>query len=433
MKLKRYSLVLLIATLSFNAVAQPAEQFVKVIVAPDRADWTYKAGEPVKFTITVLKDGNVVKNVPVKYEAGPEKMDPVKKDSLVLKDGRLTVDMPGMKAPGFLRCSVTAFLNGKEYRYWSTAAIDPLKIQPTVTDPADFNSFWDSSKKALATIPMDSRVTLMPERSTDLVNVYHVSFQNINNSRVYGILCVPTKPGKYPAILRVPGAGIRPYSGDVRNAAKGFITLEIGIHGIPVNLPAEVYSNLGSGALSGYQYFNLDSRDRYYYKRVYTGCVRANDFIDSLPQYDGSNLAVTGGSQGGALSIITAALDSRVKYLAAFYPALSDMTGYIQNRAGGWPHLLDKNNERFNNKKDKLSVIPYYDVVNFAKRLKVPGFYSWGFNDNVCPPTSMYAAYNVIDAPKTLFLAVETAHWTYPEQNEKAEEWLLGKLRGQKK
>lgn len=65
--------------------------------------------------------------------------------------------------------------------------------------------------------------------------------------------------------------------------------------------------------------------DHYYYKRVYMGCVRAVDFIYSLPEFDGKNLAVNGGSQGGALSIITAGLDNRIKYLAAFYPALSDL------------------------------------------------------------------------------------------------------------
>jgi hypothetical protein len=62
--------------------AQPAEQFIKVIVAPDHPDWTYAPGEKVKFNITILQNGNALKNTVVKYETGPEKMDPVKKDSL---------------------------------------------------------------------------------------------------------------------------------------------------------------------------------------------------------------------------------------------------------------------------------------------------------------------------------------------------------------
>ncbi|MDX1938059.1 MAG: acetylxylan esterase, partial [Flavihumibacter sp.] len=93
---------------------------------------------------------------------------------------------------------------------------------------------------------------------------------------------------------------------------------------------------------------------------------------------------------------------------------------------------FDKNNLAFNNKKDKIETAGYYDVVNFARRIRVPGMYSWGFNDEVCPPTSMYAAYNVIKAEKLLYLSLETGHWTYPEQREKMNNWLIEKLNGTK-
>jgi cephalosporin-C deacetylase-like acetyl esterase len=277
---------------------------------------------------------------------------------------------------------------------------------------------------------MDAKMTLMPERCTEKTNVYHVNLQNYRlGSRLYGLLCVPKKEGKYPALLQVPGAGVRAYGGDIATAEKGVITFQIGIHGVPVDMNPTVYTDLGAGPLSGYFNYNMDDKDRFYYKRVYLGCVRANDFLTSLPQYDGINLAVTGGSQGGALSIITTSLDSRVKSLGAFYPALSDVTGYLFDRAGGWPHYFDKANRSANEKKDKISTLSYYDVVNFARRVKVPGYYSWGYNDETCPPTSMYAAYNVISAPKELYLALDTGHWTYPEQGEKMSAWLLGRLK----
>ncbi len=418
---------------SFNtSYAQPPEQYVKVIVAPDHSDWIYTAGEKVKFTITVLQNGNPVKNAVIKYEIGPEKMDPIKKDSLSLGNGSLVVDAGTMKDPGFLRCIATTTINNKNYRGLATAAFAPLQITPTVGQPADFTAYWQRAKDELAKIPMDARMTLLPERCTETVNVYHVNLQNFRvGTRLYGILCVPKKEGKYPAILQVPGAGARQYTGDIANAEKGFITFQIGIHGIPVNMDAGVYTNLMAGPIAGYWNYNLDDKDRYYYKRVYLGCVRANDFIVSLPQYDGKNLGVIGGSQGGALSIVTAALDPRVQYLAAYYPALSDMTGYLNKRAGGWPHLFDKNNLAFNNKKEKIETVGYYDVVNFARQLKIPGYYSYGFNDEVCPPTSMYASYNVITSPKELLIVQETGHWTYPEQTDKVNSWLLARLKGQ--
>ena len=421
--------VSLLTIFSFS-YAQPVEQMIKVIVAPDHADWAYATGEKVKFTITVLQNGNLVKNAVVKYEFGAEKMDAVKKDSLVLAGGTLSLDGGTMKEPGFLRCIATTTINNKTYRGLGTAAFDPQLIKPTVANPADFTTYWDQAKADLAKVPIDARMTLLPERCTENVNVYHVNLQNFRGgSRLYGILCIPKKEGKYPAILRVPGAGARPYNGDIATAEKGFITLEIGIHGVPVNLDVSVYNNMMAGSVAGYWNYNLDDKDRYYYKRVYLGCVRANDFLVSLPQFDGVNLGVTGGSQGGALSIVTAGLDSRVKYLAAFYPALSDVTGYLKGRAGGWPHLFDKNNLAFNNKKEKIETAGYYDVVNFARLIKVPGIYSWGFNDETCPPTSMYASYNVITSPKELFLAQETGHWTYPEQTEKLNSWLAAKLK----
>jgi cephalosporin-C deacetylase-like acetyl esterase len=425
------ALLLYLFLFSFCVHAQPTEKYVKVIVAPDRDNWTYKTGEKVKFTLTVLQNGNPLRDVNVNYEIGPEKMTPAKKESVTLSKGSITVDGGTMKSAGFLRCIATVQVDGQEYRGLATAGFDPLAISPTVESPADFLKFWDEAKAENSKIPMDAEMTLMPERCTEKVNVYHVSLQNFRNrSRVYGILCMPKKEGKYPALLKVPGAGIRPYYGDVATAEQGIITFEIGIHGIPVNLDPEVYGDLAAGALSGYQYFNLDHRDRYYYKRVYMGCVRANDFLVSLPQFDGENLGVSGGSQGGALSIITAALDSRVKYLAAFYPALSDVTGYLHGRAGGWPHTFDKNNLPYNNLKEEQETIKYYDVVNFARQVKVPGYYSWGFNDETCPPTSMYAAYNVIKAPKELSLALETGHWTYPEQRERFNNWITSKLLG---
>lgn len=289
-------------------------------------------------------------------------MDPIKEGPLTLQEGKASITADGMKMPGFLRCEVFATIDGKEYRGLGTAAFEPEKIQPTVQMPTDFEAFWAKEKAELAKIPMDPRMIHIPERSTETVDVYHVNFQNVKNSRIYGVLTVPKGDGKYPAILQVPGAGIRPYSGDLGKAGRGAITLQIGIHGIPIDMAPEVYANLTSGALNGYWNFNISDKDLYYYRRVYLGCIRAVDFLVSLPQYDGQNLGIQGGSQGGALAIVTAALDPRINYLTAMYPALSDMTGYLHGRAGGWPHVFAGNNlQNFNNPKT-LETIGYYDV-----------------------------------------------------------------------
>lgn len=404
--------------------AQPAQQYVNVVVTPDHDNWVYKKGEKVAFFVQVLKHDTPVKGAEISYKIGPEKMDPVKTGNLTLKDGTGTIKGGTMKTPGFLRCHVKVTVDDHKYSNFATAAFDPEKIEPTAVLPEDFHEFWQKNLEDLKKVPVEAKVTLMPERCTEKVNVYHVNIANISG-RVYGILCVPKAAGKYPALLQVPGAGARPYYGITDIASKGFITLQIGIHGVPVDMEREVYINMMDGPIYRYWESNMDDKDRYYYKRVYLACVRSVDYIFSLPDFDGEHIAVFGGSQGGALSIVTASLDKRIKYLASYYPALCDLTGYLHGRTGGWPHLFK---DPFTNKPEKIKTSGYYDVVNFARDISVPGIYCFGYNDNVCPPTSIYAAYNQINAPKTILISHDSRHWVYPEFSEKVHEWLLGKF-----
>ena len=415
-----------VSLLFFCMTLMAAETPVKITVTADHADWVYNLNENVKFKVAVTQNGVLLNNVKISYEIGPEKMTPVLKQTVNLENGQLEIDGGSMQVAGFLRCTVKAKIQEINYEGKATAAFNPDKIEPTTTLPTDFNQFWDNAKAENAKIPLDAQMTLLVNKCTDKVNVYQINVQNCKiGMRVYGILCVPKAPGKYPALLQVPGAGVRPYSGYVGMAEKGIITLQIGIHGIPVTLDSVVYANLRYGALDGYNTYNLDNKDEYYYKHVYLGCVRAIDFINTLPEYDGHSLAVAGGSQGGALAIVTTALDKRVKCVSSFYPALCDVTGYLHGRAGGWPHAFNKPSFVTN---QKVETSKYYDVVNFAKQLTVPGFYAFGFNDESCPPTSTYSAYNSITAPKTLLIAKEMGHASTTEQQNKSNEFLYKQL-----
>jgi len=429
MKLNFYFSVFLALSLYCNLDAQPRVELVKVIVTPNHDDWTYKVDEQAEFTITALKNNVPLKGIEIKYTIQPDPgyriMEVWDQGTLVLKNEPIKIKSKKFDRPGFLRCTAIVEIDGKKYSSYATAGFSPEKILPTTNLPHDFTSFWDKGKDDLSKVPVNPVLTLMPERCTNKVNVYHVQLDNIDG-KIYGILCTPKKEGKYPAILHVPGAGVRPYYGEVAEAEQGFISFTIGIHGIPVNLDQSVYDNLRAGALKNYWGIHLDDKDNAYFRRVYLGCVRAIDFMSDLDNFDGENIGVTGGSQGGALSIVAASLDSRIKYLAAFYPALSDLTGFLHGRAGGWPQIFT---DGFTNKPEKIETSKYYDVVNFARFVKVPGWYSWGYNDNVCPPTSMYAAYNVLTAEKELHVFHETQHWTFPEQFEWRDKWLFGKLK----
>jgi len=406
--------------------SQPKPQDLTGGLSLDHEDWIYKAGEKVFVSGTVKYKGQPVDQVKIKYEIGPEMLPAVIKDSLMTTDGRFKISAGTSHQPGFLRCVINMEYEGKQYREVITAAFDPYAIQPTVKLPNDFMSFWEEAIADNRKLPLDPQMTLLKDRSTDEVDVYEISFQNYKpGSRIYGILCVPKAPGRYPAIFNPPGAGIHKIKGSPETAKEGIITLQIGIHGIPLNMEESEYKKLANTTFKRYRIEGMNDRDTYYFKRVYLGCVRAIDFIYTLPQFDGENIAAMGGSQGGALTLVTTALDSRIKYLAAYAPALSDLTGYIHGRAGGWPHMFK--NERFRTP-NAIHSLQYYDAVNFAKHIRVPGLYSWGFNDETTPPTTMFSVYNSIGAPKELFIEKIAGHWYSRAQIAKRTSWLQGKL-----
>jgi cephalosporin-C deacetylase-like acetyl esterase len=430
--MKNISLIFLFSILFFvTASAQNSPAPIKLIdfvLTPNERDWNYELNQNASVQVTVLQYGVPMNDVSITYELGPEMLPAEKKGSMVLKNGQGKIDLGTCRKPGFRQLVVKTEHNGRSYSSMVKLAFAPSKIEPTVPMPDDFNKFWETAKAEASKVPIDEILTPLPEYSTSTVDVFLVNLQNYKKGqRLYGYLCKPKKVGKYPVLFTPPGAGIKPTAPFTAYADQGFISFSIEIHGISPMLDAVSYKNI-SNAFGEYWLNKLEDRDNYYYKSVYLGCVRAIDYLCSLPEWDGTNVAVTGGSQGGALAIVTAALDKRVKCLAAFYPALSDMTGYLHGRAGGWPHLLSPRFQAITNTPEKLKTLSYYDVVNFARNITVPGFYSWGYNDNTCPPTSIYAAINTIKAPKTIVITPISGHWRFEETNTESIEWIKDQL-----
>ena len=402
---------------------------IVVTVQPDHQDWTYKTGEKATFTVNVLRSGTLLDNVSIDYAAGPEMYQDVKR-SLTLKDG--TLKLTGtMKQPGFYRVDVTAHVNGKDYRGACGAAFAPEQLLPSTVMPDDFSDFWQNSINEGRNTPLEPTKRLLPERCTKDVNVYEVSFNNMKwGSRTYGILCVPVKEGKYPALLRVPGAGVRPYGGDIYTASQGAVTLEIGIHGISVTMEQGVYDNLNNGALSGYWEFGMDNRDKSYYKHVILGCIRALDYIEQYTPWNGKECGVTGSSQGGFLSLATAGLDKRITFYAPVHAALCDHTNSFRGIACGWPHYFYGSRESGVSMR-KIETSRYYDGVNFARLItdKQEGWFSFGYNDDVVPPTTAWATYNIVTGPKEISPYRATWHFWFQEQWDEWENWLLKQMK----
>lgn len=416
--MRRLVILLMALTMLSPLSAQIKGNNIVVTITPDHKDWNYKAGETANFVVNVLKSGTLLDNAKVDIEAGPV-MYPDAKKSVTLKEG--SIKWSGkMTTPGFYRITATAHVGGKDYRGLCTAAFSPEKLRPYCKEPKDFDEFWSKALSEARKNDLNPTRRLLPERCTKDENVYEVSYVNDNaNSRMYGILSVPVKPGKYPALLRVPGAGVRPYSGDTYTAPGKCIVLEIGIHGIPVTMQQSIYDDLRNAALNNYWEVNLAEPNKNYYKRVVTGAVRGVDFIASLPEWDGKAIGVTGSSQGGFLSLATAALDKRITFLGVVHDAMCDFEAEMHNVGGGWPHYFYWDMKNGTNKEllnMKVEGARYYDGVNFARRVTQPGWYSFGYNDEVVPPTSSYSTYNIIKAPKTLSVYQMTGHYWYQEQ-----------------
>lgn len=403
--------------LSAAAENYPYRSDVLWVTVPDHADWLYKTGEKAKIEVQFYKYGIPQDGVEVLYELGGDMMPSDTKGTVKLKNGKAVISMGTMKEPGFRDCRLTAKLGGKTYSHHIKVGFSPEKLQPYTQLPSDFNEFWNKTKAEAARFPLTYTKEYVEKYSTDKIDCYLIRLQlNKQNQCIYGYLFYPKAEGKYPVVLCPPGAGIKTIKGPMRHkyyAEEGCIRFEIEIHGLNPELDEDTFGEISrafSSRENGYLVNGLDSRENYYMKRVYLACVRSIDLLTSLPEWDGKNVIVQGGSQGGALALITAGLDKRVTVCVANHPALSDMAGYKAGLAWGYPHLF-KNTVDMDTPA-KMKTLAYYDVVNFAKQITVPVYMTWGFNDNTCPPTTSYIVYNVLNCPKEALITPVNEHWT---------------------
>lgn len=426
----------LILPLSFaSAENYPYRSDVLWVTVPNHADWIYKTGEKATVEVQFYKYGIPQDGVTVSYEIGGDMMPAETSGSVTLKQGKAVIPIGTMKEPGFRDCRMTATVDGKSYKHHVKVGFSPEKIKPYTQMPKDFKEFWDKNKAEAAKYPLTYTKELAKEYCTDKVDCYLVKLMlNSRGQSIYGYLFYPKNAtkGSCPVVLCPPGAGIKTIKEPLRHkyyAEEGCIRFEIEIHGLNPTMTAEEFkeiSNAFNGRENGYLNNGLENRDNYYMKRVYLGCVRSIDLLISLPEWDGKNVIVQGGSQGGALALITTGLDPRVTACVANHPALSDMAGYKAGRAGGYPHFFRTEGM---DTPEKLRTMAYYDVVNFVRLIKVPTYITWGYNDDVCPPTTSYAVYNTLDCPKEALITPINEHWTSNDTEYGQLQWILKHLK----
>ena len=434
MNLKKLFVSMLFVLIAFSVQAEnyPYRSDILWVTVPDHADWLYRTGEQAKIEIQLYRYGIPQDGVEVSYTLGQELLLYERQGSVKLKNGRAVLSVGTMRNPGFLDCVLKADIAGKSCTHHVKIGFSPEKLRPYTQQPKDFVEFWNKAKSEAEQCPMAFTTKYVPEYSNEKVDCYLIKLQCYKKGQhVYGYLTRPKAKGKYPVVLCPPGAGVKTLKEPMRHrfyAEQGFIRLEMEIHGLNPELSPETFKDL-SASFGDYLLKGLDDSDNYYMKKVYLACVRAIDYLTSLDEWDGKNVIVQGGSQGGALALITAGLDSRVTLCVANHPALSDMAGYKAGRADGYPHFFTKLNDYRTDTPEKLQTMAYYDVVNFARQINIPVYLTWGYNDNTCPPTTSYIVYNTLTCPKEALITPINEHWVSETTEHTQLDWIKSKLK----
>jgi cephalosporin-C deacetylase-like acetyl esterase len=171
----------------------------------------------------------------------------------------------------------------------------------------------------------------------------------------------------------------------------------------------------------------LGDKDGYFYQGAYADCVRAVDFLVSRPEVDANRIGITGGSQGGGLSLATAALDPRIRLCAPDIPFLCDWRRYFRTTlmTDQWSEVdawIKADGSR--SLETTLRTMSYFDTLNLVDRIRCPVFMGVGLQDDVCPPATIFAVYNRITSSKEVRVYPEAQHWVGAPHDQERYRWI---------
>ena len=284
------------------------------------------------------------------------------------------------------------------------------KIQPALPRPEDFDAFWEAKLKDLADVAMNPKLD-PADAGKPNVDYFKITLDNIRGSHIRGQLARPKQGGKLPAMLIVQWAGVYPLQKGwvTSRAAEGWLVLNINAHDLPIDESEQFYKDQAAGPLKDYPAIGNDDRETSYFLRMYLSCYRAAQYLTERTDWDGRTLVVTGGSQGGLQSIVTAGLHPKISAALACVPAGCDLNGPVAGRMPGWPMWYWKTQGKDEAKVRRAA--GYYDVVNFASRVKCPVLIGVGLIDTTCPSPGVFAAYNQLQGPKEIVVLPVRRTW----------------------
>ena len=368
----------------------------------------YKLTGTIHYSIiSDFKDTITVWNEPLNVDALHQKI--AKIDKGILKPGfyQLNIDIQGEK------------LN---YSKVFVFGVNPEKINSPADRAPDFENFWQRAKLELATVDPQYRLIKQDSLSTGTHDVFLVEMQSLGNVLIRGWYTRPKAPGKYPAILQMQGLSSN-------NDVCLYPPENTAVFAINIRGHGNSCDDVNPG-FPGFLTYGLTDKDKYIYRGGFMDCVRAVDFLCSREEVDQRYIVVQGGSQGGALSFATAALDNqRIALCIPNIPFLSDYQDYF--KLVGWPANefvdFEKENQSFG-WAGIYNTLSYFDIKNLAGMIRCPVFMAIGLKDDCCPPHINFAAFNQVTAPKSYLAFPEAGHGLPNEYDEMVYDWRSKQL-----
>lgn len=283
------------------------------------------------------------------------------------------------------------------------AGVDIAKIRTAVPAPADLGAFWQRRKAALAKVEWAGRERLKEVPSANpKMTLYEFVLPCWGGKPATGYLALPRTPGKYAAQARFSGYGVswnckRSFRPPTK-ISDGLVQMWVNPHGVEMGRDEAYYQAARKAAQSnGYSHGfdpaqNADA-EKTYWAGVSARILRALEYLKSRPEWNGRELTVTGGSQGGMQAVWCAALDEAVTVCDIFIPWNCDIGGEtIGRNRGNWYVKW-------------VPALGYYDTANLGamipKTCRV-NVSQAGLGDYICPPTGVMAFYNGLKCPKRI-------------------------------
>jgi cephalosporin-C deacetylase len=292
------------------------------------------------------------------------------------------------------------------------------QYKPSLYREPDFDEFWDSTISEAVDQPFNAE--LFPyDLPAEGLQCYAVRFDGFKGGRIAGWYVRPTSRGKFPGICMYhgySGRGPRPLD-MIAYASQGMCVLSMDCRG--QNGQSQDAQVADEGHYSGWMTKGIRNPKQYYFRYVYADAVRALQLLARRDEVDESRIAVTGASQGGALSLAASALSDVPILSLPDVPFLCDFRRAISiTPAGPYPEIAGFIKQFPNLHEQALRTLSYCDNMNLAPRIKCRTVIANSLWDDICPPSTIFGAYNHISAEKQMEIYPFHEHEVPYEHNE---------------